>query len=410
MRIKLTPAFVKDAAAEPGKDRSIYWDETLPGFGLQVMESGRRSYVCQYRVGRRTKRMAIDGVLDLSAARKRAKALLGDVARGSDPLDDRRKAERAAGDTVKAICEEYLEREGGMKRGADGRPTFAKGKLRTAKDRAATFERLVYPKLGSWPIEDVKRSDVVRLLDKIEAERGPVMADRTLAALRRVFTWHALRSDEFRSPIVRGMARTSAKERARDRILSDDELREIWLTAAASSTPFACLVRFILLTATRRNEAARMKRAELSGDDWLVPAERMKGKQEFLVPLSVAARDLIEAMPRLGKDYVFTIDGKRPVNGFGKAKAKLDSDVHARRLKQDPEAKAFPNWTLHDLRRTARSLMSRAGVSADIAERCLAHAIVGVRGTYDRHAYYEEKKAALEALSALIARIVEPAR
>jgi integrase len=111
-------------------------------------------------------------------------------------------------------------------------------------------------------------------------------------------------------------------------------------------------------------------------------------------------------MPQLGP-HVFTTGGKTPICGFSKFKAALDAKVLAELRKQEPEA-TLPRWTLHDLRRTARSLMSRAGVNTDIAERCLAHVLGGVRGVYDRYAYYDEKKHAFEALAALVERIVNP--
>ena len=268
---------------------------------------------------------------------------------------------------------------------------------------------MVYPALGGRQIGDIKRSDIIRLLDKIEDERGPVMADRTLAALRRVFAWYAGRSDEFRSPIVRGMARTSPKERARARVLSYDELRAIWRSAESSPGPFGALVRFILLTATRRAEAASMRYSEVSGGDWTIPGSRYKNKQDHLIPISTAAQALLSNIPRLSKRndaYVFTSDGNRPLGGFSKAKKKLDERLLAVLRQRDPEAQPLPRWTLHDLRRTARSLMSRAGVTADIAERCLGHAITGVRGVYDRFAYRDEKKRAFEALAEQIDRVL----
>ena len=139
-----------------------------------------------------------------------------------------------------------------------------------------------------------------------------------------------------------------------------------------------------------------MARGELSGKDWIIPAARMKGKEEFVVPLSAAAKAIVDSMPVLGP-CVFTLNGRRPVNNFAKDKADFD------------KACGVTGWRLHDLRRTARSLMSRAGVAPDIAERCLAHAIGGVRGIYDRCAFYEEKKQAFEALASLIDRIINPA-
>lgn len=156
-------------------------------------------------------------------------------------------------ETLRAICEEWIEREAGA--------------LRTGDDRKATLERLVYPALGDRPVNDLRRSDIVRLLDKIEDESGPVMADKTLAFIRRVFNWHASRSDDFRSPVVQGMARTKPGERARARVLSDDELRVVW-KAAEGQGAFGRLVRFLLLTGARRTEAAAMPWAELDCADW----------------------------------------------------------------------------------------------------------------------------------------------
>jgi integrase len=396
MRKRLTPAFVRDATAAPGADRTTYWDEAIPGFGLMVMASGHKSYVVQYRAAGRSKRMHLKSGLTLRAARKEAKAILGAVAKGSDPLGERRKAARAQSDTLRAIVEEYLALEG--------------GRLRSINDRRAVLQRHVLPGLGARQIGDINRTDIMRLLDRIAHETGASMADHVLAYLRLVMNWHATRSNDFRSPIVRGMARIRPSQRRRQRVLTDDELRAVWLAAEASHTAFSSLVQFLLLTATRRNEAARMRRGEVADDDWIVPSERYKTGLELVIPLSPAAQDVLAALPRIGKSaFVFTTDGKRPLRGFSQLKRAFDAKVLAELRKQDPEAKALPNWTLHDLRRTARSLMSRAGVLSDHAERCLGHVIGGVRATYDQHAYYKEKKHAFAELASLIERIVNPA-
>ena len=127
------------------------------------------------------------------------------------------------------------------------------------------------------------------------------------------------------------------------------------------------------------------------------------------VPLSLAAQAVLAAVPKVGKSgFVFTTDGKHPIAGFSKFKRAFDAKVLAELRKQDAEAEPLPNWTLHDLRRTARSLMSRAGVPADHAERCLGHVIGGVRGVYDKYEYLPEKRRAFEALAALIERIINP--
>jgi integrase len=382
VKAKLTPTFVQKATAEAGAERTIYWDETMPGFGLVVTGAGHRSFVYQYRAGHRSRRMTFPVAMGLDKARKEARKALGGVAAGGDPLQERRKAEQLAENTLRSICEEYLRREG--------------KRLRSRDQIEATLKRLVYPKLGARQIDTILRSDIVRLLDKIEDEQGPSMANNTLAQIRKIMNWHATRTDDFRSPIVRGMARTKPKERARDRILTDDELRAVWKAAEASTGPFGYLVRFVLLTVTRRNEAARMPDTELAGNDWAIPGARYKTKLDHVIPLSQAARDLLAKVPRIkGVTYVFTT-GDQPISGFSKFKEAFDEEC------------GVTGWTLHDLRRTGRSLMSRAGVDADHAERCLGHVITGVRGTYDRHAYHAEKKQAFEALAAQIGRILNP--
>ena len=392
MRQKLTPAWV--ANVKPNATNQIYWDTEQRGFGLLVLPSGEKRYVVQYRAFRRSRRMTFKPGLTLTEARKEAKAVLGAVARGGDPMAERRRQEGAATNTLKAIAEEYFRREG--------------DKLRSANARKATFERLIYPALGSHQIDTIKRSEIVRFLDKVEDERGPQMAHSALAFLSKLFNWHASRDDEFLTPIRRGMGRVKMKDTARDRILSDDELRVVWHAVEATEGPFGHFIRFSLLTATRRNEAAMMARDEvLPNDDWVIPASRMKAKQEHVVPLSPAAKAIVDGIPKLGR-YVFTVNGGRPIRGFMRFKARFDAAVLAELRKQDPEAKPLPNWTIHDLRRTARSLLSRAGVNADIAERCLAHTMSGVRGVYDRYAYHAEKKHAFEALAAQVERIINP--
>lgn len=153
-----------------------------------------------------------------------------------------------------------------------------------------------------------------------------------------------------------------------------------------------------------------MRRSEVVGEEWAIPQERYKTGLELVLPLSPAARAVLDRVPKVGKSgFVFTTDGKRPISGFSKFKRTFDADMLVALRKQDPEV-TMPRWTLHDLRRTARSLMSRAGVPSDHAERCLGHILPSVRGTYDRYEYMAEKKRAFEALAALVDRIINPPR
>jgi hypothetical protein len=269
MRIKLTPAFATKATAAPGVKRTTYWDAAMPGFGLMVTANGHKSYVVQYRAAGHSRRMHL-----------KARAILGAVARGGDPLGARRRAERAQSDTLKAIIEEYLTREG--------------SRLRTIGERRESLRRHVLPKLGDRQIGDITRTDIVRLLDRIADKSGAPMADHVLAYLRRVMTWHASRSDDFRSPIVRGMARTRPSQRRRQRVLSDDELRAVWRVAEASLSAFGYLVRFLLLTATRRTEAAAMRDNEIVGSEWIIPQERYKTGLELVIPRQASARRVLQ--------------------------------------------------------------------------------------------------------------------
>jgi integrase len=372
----LTDRAVAALKPAPIGKRRLVWDAVVPGLAVRVTDKGVRTFVLVTRYPGSPhpapRSLGTYGAITLEEARGKARAWLKLIGAGRDP------SASAADDTLRAICEEYLEREG--------------KKLRSAQWRRDVLARLVWPELGHQNISAIRRSDIVRLLDKIEDENGPVMADRTLATIRKIMNWHAARSDDFRSPIVRGMARTKPKERARERVLTDDELREIW--GATDDDLFGPFVRFLLLTATRRNEAAHARHSEITGTDWTIPATRYKTGTDHVVPLSKAAQAIVAN--RQGHAIVFSTGDDKPISNFSSFKEALD------------EASGVRGWTLHDLRRTARSLMSRAGVPSDHAERCLGHVIGGVRGTYDRHAYHEEKARAFEMLAQQIDLILNP--
>jgi integrase len=239
----------------------------------------------------------------------------------------------------------------------------------------------------------VKRSDVVRLLDRIEDSSGARMADLTLAYLRRIFNWHATRDDDFRSPIVAGMGRYAIADNARERVLNDDEIRSIWKAAGEAGYLGDCL-KFLLLTGARRKEATGLQWDEIEAGVWTLPASRNKTGVPLARPLSKAALQIIADQPQVGR-FVFTFSGERPI-------------AHER-IKIDIQRRAnIADWRLHDLRRTARTLLSRAGIAPDIAERCLGHAIPGIRATYDRHTFQHEMAHAFEALAAQVERIVNP--
>ena len=255
-------------------------------------------------------------------------------------------------------------------------------------------------------IYDLQRSDIKTMLAEIAKENGPVMSDRVLAYVRKGFNWYMIEDDGFKSPIVRGMGRTKPKHRARKRTLADEEIRDVWAALETADVPL-CYPPFLtslLLNATRRNESSMMRSSEVDGDTWIIPGERYKTKLDHVIPLTEQAKGLIGGKPqgfRGNSWFVFsTTNGVRPFSGFSKAKKALDLEISKIR-RRDGRAE-MPRWTLHDLRRTGRTLMSRAKVPTDHAERVLGHVIGGVRETYDRYEYLDEKREALTMLAALV--------
>jgi integrase len=313
--------------------------------------------------------LAIGAPLTLADARVLAAQCLRRVKTGTHPkaLKPRDTNENS----VQGVADEYLKREG--------------RKLRRVAQRKYDLG-LICASLGSRPIVDVKLSDIVRLRDKIEEENGPMAASRALTSWQTLAGWHASRTDDFRPPIIRRLKTRATK---RSRILSDDELRAVWKAADAFEGPFGRYIQFLLLTAVRRSEAAGMRRSELvTAETWVIPSARYKTKTETTVPLSKAAQNVISKLPVIAPgDLIFTNDGIHQVGGVGRHKKDI-SDISG-----------ITDWTLHDLRRTARTLLSRAGVDSDIAERCLGHAIGGVRAVYDRHEFEPEKRKAFEVLA-----------
>jgi integrase len=374
------------------------------GLYIVVQASGRKSFAVRFRIDGKPRKLTLEKGLTLAEARAAAAKALVEVEKKNDPTIVKRKAKdaqrAASANTFKAVAESYLEREG--KKTEDER-------LRSLAWRRQLLERLVYPTLGDRPIGAIKRNAVIELLDKIEDGKlfhpenkepirgGATMAHSTLAIIRAIMNWHAVRDEDYRSPIVRGMGRIKPRKRKRERVLNDDELRAVWKTAESrGGDPFAALVRFLLLTAARRSEGAGLSWEEIDDAGWTLPARRNKVKLDLVRPLSADARDLLEARPRIkGCPYAFTY-GKKPLATFSQSKDEFD------------EACGVSGWTLHDLRRTARTLMSRAGVNPDHAERCLGHVMPGIRDNYDRHEFYEEKRQAFDALAAQIERIVNP--
>jgi integrase len=398
-------------AVDTLKAGESFADTEMPGFVVRRLPSGRLSYGYRYTHQGRRRWLAFKMGITPDKARKAAEACAGKVAVGDSPLTEREEQRRQAiaALTLNQVLDGFLE---GRVRGRG---------LRTSAEMASLLDRHVRSKLGTRPVNAIKRLEIVELLDQIANAKSSRshdgksrrVADKVLGVLRSALNWHATRDDEFRSPIVAGMAHTSVREIARDRILTDDEIRSVW-QALGSCTPaaFVRIVRALLLSAGRLREVSDLQWREVEppgkGDRALiVSADRVKTKAEHVIPITHALAAVIGERSEDAGDFVFsTNDGYKAFSGFSKAKARLDQAIENQRKETglDP----IPPWRLHDLRRTARSLMSRAGVVSDVAERVLGHAMPGVRGVYDRHAYLDEKREALDRLAALVEKITDP--
>ena len=389
MRKSLSDAGV--VALKPRAARYSFPDPELRGHYVRVTPGGAKSFVVVTRGPGSKQIWATIGGADLmtvAEAREKAREAIKRIQAGQPAFATPLKAE-----TFADVSEQWLKRH-----------VQAKG-LRSEGEVTRLIKAHVYPAWRDRPFLDIRRSDVARLLDEVEDDHGARQADYVLAIVRGVMNFYASRADDYVAPIVQGMRRTNPKERARARTLDDPEIRALW-KAAETDGAFGAFVRLLLLSAQRRDKIATMRWADFAEDGtWAIPAEAREKGAGGELKLPEAAIAMLRAQPRLGDNpYVFpaarSVNGKDAcMSGWSKRKRALDAKIAL-------ELPGMPQWQLHDLRRTSRSLMSRAGVLSEHAERVMGHAVGGVEGVYDRHAYVDEKAAALRRLAALIERIV----
>jgi integrase len=380
----------------------ILADSNPIGFVARRLKSGAVTYGFRYRDKQSGQQrwigLGLHGDMTPDQARKKALKVAGEVRDGGTPVSAAvagAKRRQAAAHSVDEMLDNFLARH-------------VRPNLRSADEVERVFRVYVRPKIGTKSIYDLKRRDIVELLDQIEDSGAPVQADRVLAHLRKAMRWFSAPDDGFSVPLVPGMARTKPAERARKRVFDDQEIRDLHtaLDTLDGKVPacFPNFVRTLFLTATRLRMVSDMTWDEIEGRDWTVPGTRNKGGREHLVPLTDT---VIGLLGKRRKGYVFSSDnGRTAFKGFSKSKAALDAKL-AEVRKRDGR-KPMQAWVFHDLRRTSRSLMSRAGVSADVAEMTLGQALPTIRRTYDRHEYRAEKLAALERLGALVDRVLKP--
>jgi integrase len=346
--------------------------------------------------------------IGLAKARQMAGDVLELSGRGTDPREAR-AAEKAAearqqADTVAAVAEAFITRY-------------------VAQRRWGEFERVlrrdVIPEWGARPIAEITRRDVIEILDTI-AERAPVQANRTLVILKVLFGWAVDRDIIGADPTARVQKPTA--EKARERVLSDAELRAFWLGCDRLGWPFGPVFQLLALTAARKGEIGELRRPEI---DWAkrlieIPGERYKTGRAHAIPLADAALRILDGLPEIEPQaledgttapaFVFTTNGKTAISGYSKAKAELDGYMleELRRGEKDPDKITLAPWIIHDLRRTVRTNLSALKVPADIGERVLGHVVGGIRAVYDQHDYFHERREVLDRWAAHLDGIVHP--
>ena len=379
MRRTLTDKGV--AALRPRGKSYAFPDPQLVGHYVRVQASGSRAFVAVARDPNGKQIWHTVGsadVLKIEEARDRAREAIKRIKAGLPSIEPL----PVKPDSFKAVAENWLKRH------------VAAKKLRSEHEIKRTLEKYVYHRWADRDFVGIKRSDITALLDHIEDAHGSRQADLALAYVRSIANWFASRDDDYVSPFTRGMRRHA--NGARSRILNDDELRAIWKQAEANGQ-FGAIVRLMLLTGQRREKVATMKWAEVEDGIWTIGTDEREKGNAGLLALPAQALAIIKAQPRLADNpYVFAGRGD---GCYDISQSKRPFDLRLPKM---------PRWTLHDLRRTARSLMSRAGVSSEHAERVMGHAIAGVEGVYDRHSYRDEKADVLRKLAALVDGIVNP--
>ena len=363
----------------PAKGQVEIFDRGYPGFALRVSYGGGKAWSMFYRHGGKLKRLTLGfyPAMGLAEAREAWRDTRKLVAMGQDPA----KSTVKIGDSIASVIEDWLKRD---KRDA---------KASSLYQTRSAINRDVLPVWNGRPISTISKRDVIELLDGIIDRGAPGKARSVHAHLHRFFKWAVGREIIQVSPMEALECPVTANRR--DRVLSDDELVTIW--RAADNGPFGDILKLLILTGARREEITQLQWAEIVGDTIGLPGERTKTGEPRLIPLSAPALALLNGVPH-ACDFVFTADGKRPVNGWSRAKKRLDA---ATNINQP--------WVIHDIRRTVASGCQRLGVNLQTVEAILGHT-GGSRGgivkVYQVHDYAAEKRAALEAWGAHVMTIV----
>ena len=416
-RRKLSAAFVA-ALKTPPRTRQVYYDTDPPSFGVRCSGTAK-SYILYARLpgSKAPTRLALGDApkMSLAVARKKAREWLDLIEQGKDPRAVEREAQAAAQrrqrTTFAAVAEDFIAHKLPSERGG--------------KKIERAMRRDLLPIWSAKPITEITEADVLALV-RAKKSKTPAQAHNLLTLVKRLFGW-AIDQRSYGltiSPCVNLRASKIIGERPQgERTLTDEELFALWRGARRLGYPYTEVYRVLLLTGLRLNEVADASWGEfdLSKKEWTIPAARMKGRpgkaRPHLVPLTDDMLEILQNLPRFKNgDFLFSSTlGAKAVWISSAVKAGLDTHMRrtlralARRRGEDLVGREpLPRWTNHDIRRSARSQLSSLKVPDVVCEAILAHARPGVKQTYDRYGYLDEKREALQLWAARLHGIINP--
>jgi integrase len=426
---RLTDRTLKSLDPAKAGQRYDVFDTDLPGFGVRVydkVEPGSKNpnmtFFLMTRFGgsanpaRRS--IGTFPALTLADARETARDWLEKVRKGIDPRDEvaarKLQQQRQEENTFRAVAEDFIrlavvgpnEKKPKQRKGLTVARELRSEFVVDRRDKNGKLER---QGLGDRPIESITAQDIIRVLDDAVERGAEYQAHNLLGHVRRMFNWAIARGvyGIDRSPCDRMKpADVIGKKALRSRVLRDEELRALWNGAEKLGYPFGPLFQLLALTGQRKSEVAeaRWREFDLEKRLWIIPPERMKGDAPHVVPLTDQAIRILEDIPRFEKgDYLFsTTFGAKPVNGFSKAKVRLDKSMF------EQMKKPLEPFVIHDIRRTMRTGLSALPIPDMVRELMIAHARPGLHKVYDQHAYLDEKRQGFELWGARLRSIVTP--
>jgi integrase len=378
-QMRLTRPNITRLAVPPGKNEIILFDEALPGFGVRVRLGGKRTWIAQYRIGSKQRRVTLGTTksVDPDEARRRARSVLGLVHNGDDPQVKKIEALGRASITLGSVVGTYIDQ-------------FAATRLRPRTlVETRRYLTVGWKPLHALELNEIDRRVVAIRLSELARENGPIAANRARVTLSAFFNWTMREGICNANPVI-GTNR-AADERSRDRVLNDHEMAAIW--GGCRDDDFGRIIRLLILTGQRRDEVGGMAWSELdlARGIWSIPGDRTKNGRAHEVPLPAPALDIITGTHLHLRQGGLFGEGKGPFQGWSKAKAALDRRISGHH--------ALAPWRLHDLRRTVATRMAELGVQPHIVEAVLNHVSghkAGVAGVYNRALYTAEKRKALD--------------